>query len=103
MQKHFLFSAILIAVTGCVNINEHKTTALKGENLIAPHAKLLAGWHITIENKENRAVFTQVKYGKPIAKRKTVMKQKYYTLCYKGKIAFIIFKKFGRIVLMHKK
>ncbi|UUO22224.1 hypothetical protein FGD67_02670 [Colwellia sp. M166] len=53
MQKHFLFSAILIAVTGCVNINEHKTTALKGENLIAPHAKLLAGWHITIENKEN--------------------------------------------------
>jgi len=40
-------------MVGCTSVVEHKIPRFEGENLITPYSGFLAGWHMSVENKEN--------------------------------------------------
>ncbi|TWX71388.1 hypothetical protein [Colwellia sp. C1TZA3] len=53
IKNILLLSLSYIFLVGCTNIVEHKVSVFKGENLITPYSGFLAGWYLSIENKEN--------------------------------------------------
>lgn len=50
--NHVLFSTLIFTLFGCSSI-EHKTQIFNGENLITPYSGFLAGWKVSVENKEH--------------------------------------------------
>lgn len=53
MKNVSLLSMCFIFIGGCTSVVEHKIAVFEGENLITPYSGFLAGWHVSVENKEN--------------------------------------------------
>jgi len=56
MRSITFYALAFINLAGCSNVVEHKTLVYQGENLITPYSGFLAGWQMSVENKENYKV-----------------------------------------------